>query len=214
MNAARTWNPGAIAAPVFIAALAILAMASPDLTAAWELDRTQLAAGQWWRFFTAHLTHWNHDHLFWDAATFIALGVYCMRRHAMRTLACVFASAAAISLAVLTFHPNLPTYRGLSGLDTALFTLAATLLWRDARRDHDRALAAVAKWSLGALVAKTVYELATGATLFVDSPAAGFIPLASAHAVGAAIGILAAAIPGRLRRQITQRQRGRLVTSF
>ncbi len=137
-----------------------------------------------------------------------------MRRHAMRTIACVFASAPAISLAVLAVHPNLDTYRGLSGLDTALFTLAATLLWRDARRNHDRALAAVAKWSLGALVAKTIYELATGATLFVNSPAAGFIPLASAHAVGAIVGILAAVIPERIRHQTPQPQHRRFATSF
>lgn len=188
------WNRWALFLPMFIVALAGAAMLSPELTAAWELNREAVAAGQWWRLFTGHLTHWNLDHLLWDAATFFALGVLCMQRSATRTIACLLASSVAISVTVLGFHSELSTYRGLSGLDTALFTLAATITWRDARRESDRAMAAVAKWALGSLLAKTVYELATGDTLFVDSAQAGFVPLASAHAAGAAVGCVAALV--------------------
>lgn len=195
LRSVRSWNPWSILAPLVVVALAGVAMASPELTASWELNRTAVADGQWWRLITGHLTHWNLDHLFWDAATFLALGFVCMRRNSMRTIACLTANSLAISVAVLTLHGDLSTYRGLSGLDTALFTLAAVMMWRDARQDSDRALAAVAKWALGGLLAKTAYELATGATLFVDSQTAGFVPLASAHAVGAVVGFFAAVPP-------------------
>jgi rhomboid family GlyGly-CTERM serine protease len=195
-RATSAWSPWALLLPLIIVALAAAAMPSPELTSAWELNRSALAGGQWWRLFTGHLTHWNFDHLLWDAAAFLALGLLCMQRSATRTIACLIASSVAISVTVLVAHGDLSSYRGLSGLDTALFTLAATLTWRDARRDSDRAMAAVAKWALGALVAKTLYELATGDTLFVDSAQAGFVPLASAHAVGAAVGFLAALLTG------------------
>jgi rhomboid family GlyGly-CTERM serine protease len=178
--------------PGLVVALAALALITPDLTAAWELNRTAVAGGEWWRVFTGHLTHWNLDHLFWDAATFFGLAAVCMRRRPVATLAAVLVGCLAISATVLTAHSDLETYRGLSGLDTALFTLLATMIYQEARRDGDRALGAVAKWAGSALVAKTTYEVLTGATLFVDSEGAGFVPLASAHAAGAVVGFLAA----------------------
>jgi rhomboid family GlyGly-CTERM serine protease len=178
--------------PAIVVALAALALVTPDLTASWELNRSAVADGQWWRLFTGHLTHWNLDHLFWDAATFFALTAVCLWRRPVTTIAAIVSACLVISVTVLTAHPKLDAYRGLSGLDTALFTLLATAIYQDARRDGDRALAALAKWALAALVAKTAYEVLTGATLFVDSEAAGFLPLASAHAAGAGAGFLAA----------------------
>jgi hypothetical protein len=80
--------------------------------------------------------------------------------------------------------------------------LLATTIYQDARRDGDRALGAVAKWAVAALVAKTAYEVLTGATLFVDSETAGFVPLASAHAAGAAVGFVGAIVEP-LRRSIS-----------
>jgi rhomboid family GlyGly-CTERM serine protease len=189
------WNPWTLVGPTFIVALSCLAIMSSGVTAAWELDRAAVASGQWWRLITGHLTHWNFDHLFWDAATFLVLSIMCLRRRPAATIGCVMVGSLAISAVVLGLHPDLTTYRGLSGLDTALFTLLAVMFYHDARRDGDRALAAVAKWGLAALTAKTAYELATGDTLFVNSRQAGFVPLASAHAVGAVIGFMAAVAP-------------------
>lgn len=195
MNTTRSWTLDVIAMPLAIVALAILAHTYPQLTAAWELDRTAVAAGEWTRLITGHLTHWNADHLLWDAATFFALGVVCLGRRPLLTLACLFLSSFAISATFLTVHPDLPTYRGLSGLDTALFTFLAMSIYQDARAAGDRALGAVAKWALAGLAAKTAYEVITGDTLFVDSAAAGFVPLATVHAAGAAVGLLVAVAP-------------------
>ena len=184
------WRVASIGFPVLIAGVACLAIISPVLTAAWELNRAAIADGEWTRLITGHWTHWSVDHLFWDAATFVVLAIMCMRRRPLATIACLVIGSLAISAGVLQIHQELDAYRGLSGLDTALFALLAVLLYQDARRQGDRALAAVAKWGVASLIANTVYELFTGETLFVNSSEAGFIPLASAHAIGAAIGLL------------------------
>jgi rhomboid family GlyGly-CTERM serine protease len=186
------WKPWEFMLPAVIVVLACTIACIPSLTAAWELDRAAVAGGEVWRVVTGHLTHWNGDHLFWDAATFLALGVVCMKRSPIRTVLSLLIGSVAISAAVLAAHAELTTYRGLSGLDTALFTLLAVMIYQDARRDGDRALGAVTKWALAALLAKVGYEIATGQTLFVDSKTAGFEPLASAHAVGAAVGLVVA----------------------
>jgi len=41
-------------------------------------------------------------------------------------------------------------------------------------------------------VAKLVFELATGGTLFVDSPAAGMVPVPLAHVAGGLVGAVCA----------------------
>lgn len=174
-----------------ILGMAVVASATPLAAEAWEYNRESILHGEWSRLLTGHLTHWNFDHLFWDAATFLLLGIACVWRSVGRTVTALLGAAIAISASLLMFQPEMATYRGLSGLDSALFTLLAAMIWRESRRDG--------RWKLGALamaaaaaafLAKAAYESATGTTLFVDSSAAGFIPLASAHLIGGAVGAL------------------------
>jgi len=96
-----------------------------------EYDRRLVCAGEAWRIATCHLTHWNLDHLLWDTFALGVLGVMCERRSRSRWLVCLIASAVAIPLAVLVLQPEMATYRGLSGLDTALFTLLAVGMLRE-----------------------------------------------------------------------------------
>jgi len=170
--------------------MAVVAWATPLAGEAWEYDREAILDGEWSRLLTGHLTHWNFDHLFWDAATFLLLGVACMWRSVGRTVATLLGAAAAISASLLLFQPEMASYRGLSGLDSALFTLLAAMIWRESRRDGRWKLGAVAITAGAAFLAKAAYESATGTTLFVDSSAAGFIPLASAHLIGGAVGAI------------------------
>jgi hypothetical protein len=104
----------------------------------------------------------------------------------------VIGSAAAISAALWLLHPEVAEYRGLSGIDSALFLNVALVLLFEA---HNRRQALLS-WALGLLLvgftAKLGNEMASGATLFVDSSEAGFTPLPLVHAVGAAVGILLA----------------------
>ena len=151
-----------------------------------EYERTALAAGQWWRAVTSHLAHWSGDHLLWDVATFAALGSLAERRDRARFLRCIAAAAVAITAGVWLLRPDVASYRGLSGIDSALFVMLAADIARDAIVAR-RWLPAAAACAAGiAFIAKTAWELASGAALFVDAGAAGFEPLALAHALGAA----------------------------
>jgi hypothetical protein len=123
----------------------------------------------------------------------------------------VLLSALLIPAAVWLACPELETYRGLSGVDSALLTLLAVGLLRDGLRPGGRrAVAAASAAVLLGFGAKLLYELASGAALFVDAGAAGFVPVPVAHAAGAAVGALGAcARRGRDRRIIDDRRRDR-----
>ena len=156
--------------------------------AALQYDRAAVAAGERWRLFSSHLAHWSWDHLFWDAVVFAALGAWLERADRRRFVALLVASAAAISAGVWFWRPEMTTYRGLSGLDTALFTAVAGQLL--AQRLHERAWGAAAAFGLllFGFAAKTAYEAAGGPGFFVDAAEAGFTPAPLAHLIGAAVG--------------------------
>jgi rhomboid family GlyGly-CTERM serine protease len=180
--------------PVFtllLSAIAIVLQFHPDLGNRMSLDRTAIAVGEYWRFLTGHLTHWNADHLSWDLFMFALLGAMIERRSRPLLLTTLLLSATSISMVTWISQPTVEHYRGLSGIDSALFTLGVLILFDDARR----AKQPIAEWVLIAMamgfVGKIVWELATGSTLFVDSSAAGFTPLPLAHATGGVAGMLA-----------------------
>lgn len=168
---------------------AVLLFALPGVSGALAFDRMAVNAGQLWRLATAHLTHWTLDQLFWDGAVFLALGAICERRSRARTFACMATSAIAITGALWLLAPGLATYRGLSGIDSALFAMLAVWLGADARRDRDvRRLAIVLAATL-AFSAKVTFECLTGTTLFVTSSGA-MQPIPLAHVIGAAVGLI------------------------
>ena len=173
---------------------------SPTLTAALELDRDAVLSGETFRLLTCHWTHCSPDHLLWDLVTFVVLGALCEHASRARLLGCLLGSVVAIPLAVLIFLPDMEVYRGLSGLDSALFALFAITLIRQKISSREwpwvGAIAAV----LLAFLGKTLYEVSTGATLFVDSQAASMVPVPLAHVVGAFVGCIAAL---RVRSKIT-----------
>ena len=170
--------------------LLMTALAFAPEAAGWlQLDRDAVAAGQLWRLATCHLVHWNIEHACWDIAVFTGLGALCVYREGQRLTACFVGSALAIALGVWLAAPQVQIYRGASGVDSALFALLAVGLIREAARDRDRLRLLV----LGALgsgfIAKVAWETVTAQTIFVDAPAAGFVPVPLAHAIGAAVGI-------------------------
>jgi rhomboid family GlyGly-CTERM serine protease len=162
------------------------------LSALLQFDRAGIVAGEIWRLATCHLTHWNTDHLRWDLLMFVGLGAVCEMRNPWRMRVCVVAAAAIISGLVYLVFPDVNAYRGLSGIDTALFTLLAIDLMRDAwnRQDHTLGLATLAL--LVGLGLKTAFEAITGHTYFVDEQTAHFVPLVWDHVVAGFVGILLA----------------------
>jgi membrane associated rhomboid family serine protease len=82
----------------------------------------------------------------------------------------------------------LDQYRGLSGLDTALFALLNTeLLWQR-YRERDWTAVAVLATLLTLMLGKIGWETITGNCLFVDT-AGQFTPIPFAHLVGAVVGL-------------------------
>ena len=186
-------HPPLITLGVSIFSLALLC--SPNLSAILQLDREAVAAGQLWRVVTGHLTHWNLEHLFWDGVVFAVLGVLCERQQRVRFLLCLTAAAVLISASVWLLLPELSTYRGLSGLDTALFTMLSVGVFAEkwAAREW-RWVTLIAGLMIG-LGLKVTFEVFTGGTMFVDATAANFQPVPLAHVVGAVTGVVVAMLP-------------------
>ena len=160
-----------------------------------EFDRTAIAAGEWWRVATGHWVHWSADHLLWDLGVFAVLGVLCERRSRPRFLGCLLLASLLIPVAVWLALPTMATYRGLSGIDTALFALLAVFLVTEKYRQRQWGWMLTIVGLFVGLAGKIGFEIAGSSALFVDVEEAGFIPVPLAHVVGASVGILVAIVP-------------------
>ncbi len=173
---------------VLIASLAIVAWLCPAVTALLELDFAAVAGGQWWRLLGGHVTHFGAEHLFWDLLMFVVLGAACERKHPRAFGIALGGLMLGTSIAIGVWCPAISSYRGLSGLDTALFVwFLADQIVASAQRTRWKAAMLWATPLVG-LVAKLVFEAATGQTLFVDS--AAFQPLVEAHLAGVVGGLV------------------------
>jgi rhomboid family GlyGly-CTERM serine protease len=175
-----------------VGAAALLVAFFPGMADILEYDRARIATGEFWRLLSCHATHWNAEHLQWDLLMFLVLGGLCELRSANAMRFCTISALAAVSATVFLMFPDVGHYRGLSGIDTALFALLAIQLISQALRERSWAQA----WAVGALLvgfmAKTAYEGIAGQTIFVDESVAGFVPLVWDHVAGAAVGALVA----------------------
>jgi len=97
-------------------------------------------------------------------------------------------SAIAIPIVIWWGMPDLKIYGGLSGLDCALYSLLMVLFIN--REIQSRSWIWVALFSLllGGLVAKIIYETATGLTIFVGNTNTNMVPVPLAHLVGGCVG--------------------------
>src|SRR5262249_42460087 len=127
-----------------------------------------------------------------------ALGWICEREGVSRFLATVAAAALMIPLILLCAQPQMTKYRGLSGIDSALFALLAAIIARQAITERDWSRLGVAILISLGFAAKIGFELSTGGTLFVNSAAAGMTPVPLAHVVGGLIGLSFGLIPAPL----------------
>jgi rhomboid family GlyGly-CTERM serine protease len=174
-----------------LGAYAWVVFASPSLTSELEFSRDALAGGELWRLFTGHLTHFSAEHLRWDLLVFVALGALVELRSRAHFVCCVVGGALLISLGVWWLQPQFVTYRGLSGIDSALFAYVAVdvlvLGWAE-RRWHVAGAAAAA---LVLFLAKVMFEVVFGQTVFV-SAGDTFDPVPLAHLLGAVVGAVSA----------------------
>lgn len=168
--------------------LAVAIWLVPGVAERLQFDRGAIAAGEIWRVVSGHLTHWNGDHLCWDVLMFAVLGALVERTSRASFLATTVLSALAISAALWFLQPAQALYRGLSGIDSALFVFQAIWLAREALSEKRFAASVLPIMALAGFVGKVGYEYASGCTMFVDSMAAGFEPLPLAHVIGGLVG--------------------------
>jgi rhomboid family GlyGly-CTERM serine protease len=186
---------GALPASLALALPALLLALWPGAAARFEYDRVALASGELWRAITGHWTHWSVDHLVWDLAAFALLVWIGWRKGPRRLLLTLAASAVSISVAIWFVAGEITRYRGLSGIDSALFTFVALTVLKEELEHGRRGTAAAVALVLAGFAVKIVFELTTGATLFTDS--SEFVPLPLAHVVGGICGGLGAWVTSR-----------------
>ncbi|HOX08224.1 MAG TPA: rhombosortase [Planctomycetota bacterium] len=182
-------------ASLLLSAAALAVFLVPGAARLLEYDRSALAAGELWRLVTCHWTHWGAEHLIWDMVVFALLGAACEGRSRRRLWLGLALSALLVPAAVWLVIPGMERYRGLSGLDSMLFALLATEVLREKLAAGRRLWALAAAAAALAFAGKIAWELATGTAVFVDSSAAGMVPVPLAHLVGAACGALAGMAP-------------------
>lgn len=193
-----------IAGPWLSVSFALLAVACFPVSGAIEANRVAIASGELWRVFTGHLAHYSLSHLGWDVLTFFVLASFVEQRGRAMLKSILTLSALAIPAAVALVHPDMPAYRGLSGIDSALFTASMALLLASARRDRDTFRAVASLAGLMLFAAKLLYEVIAGQTLFVNAESSGFVPVPSAHLAGGLCGVIAVML-----HRIRPKERGR-----
>jgi rhomboid family GlyGly-CTERM serine protease len=195
--------PG-VALLLTVAAFAVYA--APSLARWLQFSRVTHAGGQWWRVMTCHWTHWSWDHLLWGVLVFAVLGIICELIDRARMVLCLVASAFVIPMALWWLDPGLESYRGLSGLDSALFTLLLSAVARLAIVEKRWGGLAMSMLILAVFGGKVMYESVTGSAIFADAVAGGFEPVPFAHVVGAAVGLVCGlvSVPGqKIRRALS-----------
>ena len=143
---------------------------------------------QYYRLFTGHFVHYSESHLYWDVITFVVLGVLCCRQSLKSFFIIIITTPLIISLSLLYFMPQLMFYRGLSGIDTALYSFVIGKMiyekFNAKKFIHGYSLLMLALLLMG----KTVYEFATQSILFANAD--NFMPLPIAHLIGIFCGLI------------------------
>ena len=170
-----------------VAATALLLHLSLPATAVLQYDRAAVAAGQWWRLASGHLVHWNASHLGWDVAVFALLGIACERQSRVAMMAAVVGTGVALAVVLQFCTQQVELYRGLSGVDSALFMLLVVRVALQSLRRCERLTAAVALAVLTLFGLKLLIEVLTGQTLFARTDG-DFVPMPLAHAAGGIVG--------------------------
>jgi len=169
------WRSFAVA----LTALALYLVLGP-VPEALILDRSISLLAEPWRLVTAHLTHSDRGHLFWDCAGLLLVSWLYEPLFGQRVWLVLLAGSLAIDSAILTLAPEVLRYCGLSGLVNSIVGAGLVLAWMERR---DPLLV-----GFGLLIAaKVVIENLTATPLFTDI---SWPPLHLAHLIGLLTGIL------------------------
>ncbi|RLT05531.1 MAG: rhombosortase [Planctomycetota bacterium] len=173
---------------LFLVALAVVAHVAGPLVLLLTIDLKNISILELHRVLTCHLLHWSADHLLWDLGMFAALGTIAELTMPRRYRLTLLLAALLIPVGVMLHHPELESYRGLSGIDTALFGLIVTDLLGRRLVERDRKSVLLFSLLLFGLLAKLATEIVWGTNIFVSDTS--FVPVPLAHLIGAATGLL------------------------
>lgn len=171
--------PFSLTALAFLLALLASGVLPVAEWATWE--RSSPLGIQLW---TAHFSHWSMGHFFWDALMFVLLGGLIEKADRRLLGRLLLVASPVILLSVWIFGDHV-AYRGLSGLDSALYGASVFILVKRQRLHLSVGLVAI-----GLFLAKCLFELLSGTTFFVSDLPSGVSPVPLAHLVGILSGIL------------------------
>lgn len=170
-----------------ISGLAILLHFASGLETWLSFQFKEVAAYDFARLFGCHLLHWSTEHLFWDLAAFAVLGAACEWRSPRRYAWTLLLTAIPVPLCVMFWVPQVGCYRGLSGIDTALFGLLVSSLIVQRLKDRETFGALFYILLIVGLFCKIAAEMISQKNIFVTDES--FTPVPIAHLVGAVIGL-------------------------
>ncbi|MDQ6952553.1 MAG: hypothetical protein Q9M15_03395 [Mariprofundaceae bacterium] len=148
-----------------------------------------LEHGQYWRLWTAHLTHFSWSQLFVDTGMFAALGyvlrTYVTDTHLLKKMAWAM---PLILIGLMLWLPNIQGYRGLSAVVSMMWVMLAAFLWQKAngRSLHLLLVAGL----LGLFVFRLLLDAGTEKITISHLPV-GVLVLWQVHALGAVAGAVA-----------------------
>ena len=167
--------------PLLFLAAALIPMLFPGIAPYLELRIASPAEPSLlFRCFSAHLVHFTSAHFFYDAFVFVVLGWLVCREKEEEFVPLVLFSSFVISLCVWIICRELYVYRGLSGIDCALFGWLAVRYLPQKK--------GIIVPLLAAFCLKTIWECVTGTALFAGSDVFEAVP--EAHLAGCLCGIL------------------------
>jgi rhomboid family GlyGly-CTERM serine protease len=172
-----------VALAVLFVALLLPELGGDAARAVLRYDRAAVAAGEGWRFLTAHIVHLDLEHAVLNGLGLVLMWALFARDYRARAwVVIVLASVAAIDAGFWFRDTNLAWYVGSSGALHGVMT--AGTLAHVLRRDLDG-------WILAAfIVVKLTFEQWTGALPFAEADASVVV---NAHLYGAIGGLIGAA---------------------
>jgi membrane associated rhomboid family serine protease len=142
------------------------------------------------QLFFCHLVHWTTAHAWFDVLVLLISGAFLEMSFPKRFFVCLLVAMPLVPLAVFWAHPEVDSYAGASGLDTALVaTLGVSLLVRHWRGMSPFAKGGICLFFVG-LLSKILWELSMRDYVFVTDAGLAYEPVPMAHLCGLLIGIV------------------------
>lgn len=177
--------------PIFPAFISIILFYIPSLAHVLEFNRKEIFSYKIYQLITCHFTHWNFRHMVIDTFIFFALSYLCIffsfkNKYSIgQYFIYLLIPSILISIAVLIFNPEIKFYRGLSGIDWALYFILILQLY----------FAAHWLFKTGAIImfflflSMMIHQIMSKHSIFVPDMGEGIVAVPSAHIAGAISGI-------------------------